>query len=645
VTGATATPSPRTRAIVYALGDPGRGPGEHVLHALRALRPHAARLIVLHGGALAPDDRDALKSVADDVLRVPFASFTSDVYRTGLSRLRLLDEPLDETVLTGDSWFGPIREFGPVLERMDALQVDAWQMIDGSPTARPAFPVQGFAAGGRPWLWTAIRRRALGSDALRDIWASDTRRRPVLDPELTLLAALARDGFATRAAFQLDHPSEDPALVDSEELLDLGCPLLDRAVFTSYPPFLDRRAVLGREIAATVRRHGYPVDLLWRDLVKTTPPRILNTNAGMLEVLPDERLAAAPVGTAPRLAVVAHAGDLAGFEEILARLDNLPTRPDVFVSATSRYADAVRTLVEGWAGPRGVEHELRVVPGHRGRDMSAFFLAFRDVLLSDRYDLVIKLHSRRSARKSINRRRYFLRYQVENLLNSPGYVGNLLDLFRDEPGLGLVFPPMMHIGYSMNGRGWLNLEKPALRVRQALGISVPMDLVSPLAPFGGMWVGRPEALRLLIEHEWGYEDYARHGRHRNQLSRLQERLVAYAAAELGYHCRTVLTPEHAAISHTALDFKTDQLFSTTRDWPVDQITLMHRAGYAGYGGTVALARMYLRVNHPRAAAAIAPLLRIAYPPLRLLAAGRNALRSRRNERPASTSETDIHDEL
>ena len=240
--------------------------------------------------------------------------------------------------------------------------------------------------------------------------------------------------------------------------------------------------------------------------------------------------------------------------------------------------------------------------------MSAFFVGCRDILRGGRYDLVVKVHSRTPQRRTPNVARYFRRYQLENLLSSPGYVRNVLALFQREPGLGVVFPPVIHIGYATPGRGWVRYRERALELCTTLRIRVPLDGVSPLAPLGGMWVGRPEALSLLTDADWTYSQYGRPAPHRADLARVQERLVPLAAGERGFHCRTVLNAEHAAISHTALEYKLDQLSSTTPGYPVEQIQFLHRAGWAGAGGIVALTRMYMKLNHPGAMKMLHPVV-------------------------------------
>jgi rhamnosyltransferase len=367
---------------------------------------------------------------------------------------------------------------------------------------------------------------------------------------------------------------------------------------------------------AEVESRGYPVELLWRAVVRTTPPAALNALGGMLEILPDTSPEAprSSDGIPPlRVVVLAHVPHLGFVDELAERLRQIPGAFDLVITTTdgrkaAKLKERLRASDREWA--RNAEVRVTWVPG--GRDMGALLIGCRDVLLSQRYDLIVRVHGREPRRKTLNIREYGRRYQLENLLSSPGYVQRVFDLFRSEPGLGLVFPPIVHIGYGTLGRGWGAYREPAEDLADVLGISVPFDEVSPLAPYGGMWIGRPSALRIFAEHDWTVGDYHRSRRARwVELTRVQERLLGLAAAEAGYHCRTIMNREHAEISHTALEFKLDELSATIRGYPVEQIHLLRRAGWTGYGGVVALVRMYINLNHPRAASLLQPLYRVA----------------------------------
>ncbi|WP_127818663.1 rhamnan synthesis F family protein [Microbacterium sp. CPCC 204701] len=599
------------RLVVYAVSRADRRIDDFVLHALAALRDHADRIVAVVP-ADAPDAEMArLRGVVDGIVGRSGRSFDPASYRLAVDAEAGLDR-YDEVILTGDSWFGPVSDLGAVLGRMDGDPAVVWAMIENAGGPPETFSDAGFTREVLPWAWTALRREAFASGRWRRYW-EDRGRAASPDEEVAFLRHFARTGAAVSYAFPAaQFPSTDPALFTPSLLLDAGCPVLPRTVFLQYPPYLDRFAVIGRELIRHLDDLGFPCALVWQNLARTVQPKALYAIGGMVEVLPDVDTAydhSAPF----RIAAIAHVSDLDGVQDLLARLGNLPSPYNLFVTTNDgKRAEKLQRILERRDDPNLAAVDVRVTPANRGRDMSDFFVGCRDVLLGGRYDLIVKVHSRRTRDKTVNVRRYFRRYQYDNLLHSRGYVANLLALFQREPGLGMVFPPMMHIGYATMGHAWGSLRDAAETLARGLGIRVPLDAVSPLAPFGGMWIGRPEALGPLLEKRWMFRDYGkRTGQVYRDLARVQERLVVYAGAELGYHARTVLTREHASISHTILESKIDNLFSTTRGWPVEQIALMQRAGDAGHLGVVALARMYIRVNHPRLSKLTMPVFELA----------------------------------
>lgn len=621
---------PENRAVVFGIRATGRLEGTTVL-ALEALRAIAARTVLVHPGSLTSDARARLDGLVDHVVETGDDGFSSDAYALAVDEVRRLDAGVAEIVLTGDSWFGPVAELTSVVDRMAGTDADVWDMLPPAPP-REAFPEEGFPAiEDRPWFFLAARRRFFDSDAWRQWWSGPTA---APDRERRVLAHAERAGFAHARAFDTAHlHAHDPGLFAPEDLLEMGVPFVDRAVLTSYPPFLDRFAVIGQEIAEMMGERGYPLGVLRSSLASSVPPKALNTNLGLLTVLSDEAVEP-DAGSTLSIAVVVHVSDVDEIDDILRRLRFLPPGASVFVTTTEGVTAArLERLLEAWAATNDHTYELRVTPQSPGRDMADFFVGCRDVIQSDTHDLLVKVHMRRAPWKTMNRLRYFRRYQLDNLLSSPGYVRNVLALFDREPELGLVFPPMIHIGYATMGRGWAMLQPHAERLAKRLGIRVPLDTVSPLAPYGGMWVGRPAAFRVMMQRRWTFADYDwKHQRRFGHLAHLQERLVSAAAAEAGYTSRTVLNHAHAEIGYTALEYKVDQMFSTTRGWPVEQIRFLHRAGYTGYGGTVALLRMYLRTNHPRVADSFRPFYRLALRGHGVLAAGQRVASRLRSER-------------
>lgn len=630
--------APVDRAVVYGVRSRGRLEATSV-HALRALKEIADTIVLVHPGRVTPESRTALDGLVDRIVETDGDEFTSASYAAAVDEVRRMRAGVTEIVLTGDSWFGPVADLSSLMGRMSSSSAGVWDLLPPA-APREAFPAEGFpAVGDRPWFFVAVRRGFFDSDAWRRWWAESI---PPGERERRLVADARRAGVRHARAFETERlHADDPGLFAPEDLLELGVPFVDRAVFTSYPPFLDRFAVIGSEIAEMMGERGYPLGTLRSSLASCLPPKALNAILGLLSVLPDEAVDP-DAGAAASIAVVVHVSDIDEIAEILRRLQFLPPGASVFVTTTEGVTAArLERLLEAWAGTNEHTYELRVTPQSPGRDMADFFVGCRDVIQSDAYDLVVKLHMRRAPWKTMNRLRYFRRYQLDNLLSSPGYVRNVLSLFDREPELGIVFPPMIHIGYATMGRGWALLHPHAERLAKRLGIRVPLDTVSPLAPYGGMWIARPAAFRVMMQRRWTFADYDwKYQRRFGHLAHLQERLISAAAGQAGFSSRTVMNFVHTEIGHTALEYKVDQMFSTTRGWPVEQIGMLHRAGYTGYGGTVALVRMFMRINHPRVADVFRPVYHLALRGHRVLSAGRRVasrLRSERGEKEREAS--------
>lgn len=607
-------PADGRRVMIYVVYDRRGEVDDFVLHALRGLRAHCAHILVVVNGSLDPAGRAALDEVSDDILVRGNRGYDIWAHKDALAHLGDLSG-YDELVMANDTWFGPVRPFGPVFERMDARAVDVWGMTDHAEERPNPFDGSEKLPYHLQSFWIAARRRMFLSQAWRDYWRDlpvmDRYEDAVLLHETAFTEHFTGHGFTADCAFPCaEYPSKHPALFDAPLLLADGCPLLKRRPFFHYPPFLDRHAVIGRETLADVEAYGYPMAAIWRNLARNVPPRTLNADAAMLEVLPEVHPETAPLQT--RIAVVANLVHPELVDELLERASFVPGEVDLFLTVPGPDLEAVARASLETHGAAFARVEVRTVADRAGRHMSAFLVACRDVATDDRYELIVKLHTKKSTRKSHNVSEYFRRHQVENLLSSPGYVRHVIDMFSREPGLGVVFPPTIHTGISTLGSGWAGYRARTERLLAQLGSRVPIDEVSPLAPLGGMFIARPAALALLTRREWTYDDYRPVPAYAAApLHGVQERAIASVAGESGFHCRTILNAEHAAISHTGIEYELDQLSSTTPGYPIEQIQFLHRAGWWGHGGTVALALMYLRLNHPRLARGVDPLARRA----------------------------------
>jgi len=592
---AAALPPAAKRLIVYA-ATPRKGRvHEHVFFALDALRPHAERLVVVIDGDA--DDIPRLETIADVVVASGPAG-GAGAHSRGWASAGMEGDDVDEVLLVDDSWFGPVHPLAAVLGRMGSRPVDFWTMFDEDEPERDA-------RGDRGPSWFAARRAVLASPHWRRFW--EERREPGSHPEQrsaasAIVRVLRAAGFASEAAFPSSrYGVADPARFSPDALLDDGCPIIDRALFATPPEALSRHAVNGREVIAHAEHAGFPAALVWPPLVTGIPPRVLYTNAAMLEVLSHSG-PRDDAGRALRVLVALHIFYPEMTGELMARVARLPAGYHVIITTPDQQrAERIRAELDA-SGLSGAA-EVRVVASNNGRDQSAFLIGCRDELLGDDYDVVVKLHSKSSPQDLPGVARHFRDQLLDNLLPSPGYAAEALALFQREPGLGIVHPPMFHLGYPTMGHAWWANRPGVQRLCAMLDITVPLDEGSPVAPYGSMFMARPAALRTLVEHPWTYAEFGDARAYEDGgLAHVLERMPVLAAAERGYHARAIVSPEYAAVSHTSLEYRLDAVSSSLPGDGSEAIEYMRSVGPVGSGRRRDFIRMYLRRRHPRLAA-------------------------------------------
>lgn len=590
------------RLLIYVVYDRRGEVEDYVPYALTDLRRFCDRILVISNGALTEAGRATLEGVADEVLERENSGFDIWGYKHGIDHVADGIGEFDEVILANDTWFGPVRPFDPVFERMDGQELHFWGMTDHLRVEPNPFTGRDYLAYHLQSYWLVARKELFSSTEWIDYWANlpvmNGYEDAVVKHEAVFTEKFTSHGFVGEVAFPtITDKIENHAVLYAEQLLDAGCPTLKRRPFFQWPPYLDRLAVVGRWTLEAAARYGYPMPMLMQDLARNVEPRTLNADAALLDVISEHDRAYDPTSPLRTLAVAhIYYSELAS--EMLDGLDRLPGAYDLIVTTADegRASQIRQALAE--RTPRG-SVDVRVVDSNDGRDQSAFLIACRAELLSGEYELIVKIHSKKTPQDEFNPGRLFARQQFENLLAGEGHVANVVALFQREPGLGLAYPPMVHIGYGTMGHAWWDNRPRFVEVAAELGIRVPIDQLSPLAPFGSMYFARPEALRLLLEHEWSYDEFGGADAYKDGgLAHVLERMPSYAAGELGYHTRTIATPGYLARSYTALEYNLDQMSSTMMDTTMQQIERMRAAGDFGEGRLEDFAYMYARMNRP-----------------------------------------------
>jgi lipopolysaccharide biosynthesis protein len=563
------------RAVFYLFFDPQGQVDDYITFKLERLRPFADHVFVVSNVELDDANRTKLETVADTIWVRENVGLDVWAYKEALQVFgehRLAE--YDELILMNYTFFGPVGSFEPLFADMDARDLDFWGVTEhGEVEPHPFSPELERMERHLQSHWIGVRASMFTSPAWRSYWDELPMISSYFDSvnrhEGRFTHHFSELGFRHHVAYPLeDYPSLHPIMDDTVQILRDGCPIVKRRSFFADPLYMERRAISGRTIMNVAEARGYPVDLMLANLARTSEPRVLATNLNLLEILPLQDTGAPVPGEPLRTLAVAHVfySEMAG--EILDRFACLPGPHDIVMTTAD---NASRAAIEQTLSEWGVTGEVRVVASNRGRDISAFLVGCRDLLDPERYDIVVKLHSKRSPQDAPNVGSSFKRHLFDNLLASPGYAANVVRLFGEHSSLGMVFPPVVHIGYPTLGHAWFGNKVGATEEAKRLGITVPFDESTPLATFGSMFIARVKALRPLLEAAYEYEDFPDESDYSDgALTHVLERLMSYAVLSEGYHVREVMTPDSAALNYSFLEYKHQAISSVLPGYPAEQ---------------------------------------------------------------------------
>lgn len=243
------------------------------------------------------------------------------------------------------------------------------------------------------------------------------------------------------------------------------------------------------------------------------------------------------------IAVIVHAFYLDGLDDLIARLDALPCRADLFFSTdTVAKAEAIRATAAVWT-KGGVD--VRVLP-NRGRDIAAKIVGFADVY--DRYEIFLALHLKKSPHggDALARWRDHL---FANLIGSRRIMADILSLFDDER-LGIVFP--QHLFAIRGILNWGYDYDLARDLMRRMGQTIDKSMVLEF-PSGSMFWGRSAALRPLLDLHLGWDDFPEeNGWVDGTIAHAIERIFLMVAETAGFEWLKVATRETYPLAETLL---------------------------------------------------------------------------------------------
>lgn len=565
---------------------------EYFFFLLKEISKFTIRNVFISNGPIAPAAADRLQSMDYEVIIRDNIGFDVWAYKTAIEYVGYdALEDFDEIMLFNHTFYGPIYPFEEMFEQMDAKECGFWGI-----TAHKELDPNPFTGetgeGALPWHlnshFIAVRRPLAASAEFRNYWQTMPMITSYNDSVLTHESRFTKHfqdlGYSC-LVYDDDskYSSKYPCFINVDETLENRCPILKRRIFFHDPVMHEAHAIdLPRALRIMRKTSDYDESLIWPNIIRTADLRTLNTTAALTAVLPNLRENhGVKRHNIQRVAVCVHVYYVDMMEEILELCRRVPGSFD-FIATTDTEVKA-KAIQKSCVREKRIKNVIiRVMPQNRGRDMSSLFITCRDLFLEDRYDLVCRLHTKKSPQVDTARSNIFKRHMFENLLSSEGYAENVLDMFEDSPWIGLAIPPAIHISYSALGMGWFANKPMAVEYGAKLGLKIKFDDHTPVAAYGTMFWFRPKALRKLFEYEWSYDQFNPEPDHIDGgLAHVLERLIAYVAQDEGYLVQQIMSADQASFSYAMLEFKYAELSTNVKSPFHHQVWMMRQWAAAG----------------------------------------------------------------
>lgn len=241
------------------------------------------------------------------------------------------------------------------------------------------------------------------------------------------------------------------------------------------------------------------------------------------------------------VAVIIHLHYIDTVHRYLEYIKLIPSYIDIIITTSE---DPIEQMIKETSFPRIV----RVVKkNNRGRDISSFLVACRNLILQ--YNYICFTHDKKAPNAFLYEdTEKFIQCIWENTLGGTDYINNILSVFLLHSEIGLLVPPApildsITAGYGEPGKKNLQLIQTLCDL---LDLKTDFAAGIPFIALGTAFWARTSALKKLFNKDWNYSDFTEEPLPKGgTISHGIERILPYVAWDAGYETGWIMTQRYA----------------------------------------------------------------------------------------------------
>ena len=563
------------RVAIYFFYDKDGVVDRYVNYFLEDFKQNLDRLIVVCNGKLTPEGREEFSKYTNEIIVRENKGFDVWAYKEGIEYIGWDNlKNYDELIMLNMTIMGPIYSFKEMFDEMDSRkELDFWGI-----TKFHKFPVDpwglikyGYIPEHIQSHFIAVRNPMLTSYEFKQHWEKmrmiNTYFESVSYHESIFTKKFNDKGFKSDAYIDsedlkdfTDHPIIDyPKKIIEEK----RCPIFKRrSFFNPYDDFLTRS--MGRsslELFKYIEENtNYDVNLIWDNILRVENMYDIKNTLHLNYNLPSN-YSLLKDNDSKKIGLFFHIYFEDLIEECFNYASNVPEYADIFITTDK---ESKKIKIENKFSELKNKVDIKIIE-NRGRDVSAFLVPNREEIL--KYDIACFAHDKKTKQLHPELKGEEFKYKcLENILGNKNFVNNIINLFIENPRLGLLSPPAPNHAefYGNLGREWGENYDITVEFLKDLKIEINVDKgKAPIAPYGTMFWFRPKAMKKLLEKTWKYEDFPKEpNKIDGTLLHAIERAYPFVVQEAGFYSANVLNEDFTRVEMTNLGFMLSSLNKT-----------------------------------------------------------------------------------
>ena len=563
------------RVAIYFFYDKDGVVDRYVNYFLEDFKKNLDRLIVVCNGKLTPEGRQEFSKYTNEIIVRENKGFDVWAYKEGIEYIGWDNlKNYDELIMLNMTIMGPIYSFKEMFDEMDSRkELDFWGI-----TKFHKFPVDpwglikyGYIPEHIQSHFIAVRNPMLTSYEFKQHWEKmrmiNTYFESVSYHESIFTKKFNDKGFKSDSYINSDDLKDftDHPIIDYPKKIieEKRCPIFKRrSFFNPYDDFLTRS--MGRsslELFKYIEENtNYDVNLIWDNILRVENMYDIKNTLHLNYNLPSNYNLLKD-NNSKKIGLFFHIYFEDLIEECFNYASNMPEYVDIFITTDK---ENKKIKIENKFSELKNKVDIKIIE-NRGRDVSAFLVPNREEIL--KYDIACFAHDKKTKQLHPELKGEEFKYKcLENILGNKNIVNNIINLFIENPRLGLLSPPAPNHAefYGNLGREWGENFDITVEFLKDLKIEINVDKnKTPVAPYGTMFWFRPKAMKKLLEKAWKYEDFPKEpNKIDGTMLHAIERAYPFVVQEAGFYSANVLNEDFARVEMTNLGFMLSSLNKT-----------------------------------------------------------------------------------